>query len=113
MCQPRVREMPPEHRHTGDETFGGSQELLGLEPLVPPGCPIHPGLLWAHSKCWQGGGEPKTTGLWLAFAWEQVLGWCLPSPQIFISWTCGAGLGGEELELEKSCLGVSVWAAEP
>lgn len=113
MCQPRVREMPPEHRHTGDETFGGSQELLGLEPLVPPGCPIHPGLLWAHSKCWQGGGEPKTTGLWLAFAWEQVLGWCLPSPQIFISWTCGAGLGGEELELEKSCLGLSVWAAEP
>ncbi|XP_054657015.1 uncharacterized protein LOC129195201 [Grus americana] len=104
MCQLRVRKMPPECTSTRDKTFGGSWELLELEPLVPPGRPVHPWLLWTHSECWRGGGELKSTGLWLAFAWEQVLGWCLPSPQIFISGTRGAGLGGEELELEKGCL---------
>lgn len=92
MCQPRVREMPPERMSAGDEPFGGSWELLRLEPLVPPGRPVHPGLLWAHRECWRGGGEPKSTGLLLAFAWEQVPGWCLPGPQIFISWTRGVGL---------------------
>lgn len=101
MCQLHVRKMPPECTSTRDKTFGGSWELLELEPLVPPGRPVHPWLLWTHSECWRGGGELKSTGLWLAFAWEQVLGWCLPSPQIFISGTRGAGLGGEELELEK------------
>lgn len=112
MCQPRVCEMSPECVSAGDETLGGSWGLPGLEPLVPPGCPVHPELLWARSEYWWGGREPKSTGLWPAFAWEQVLGWCLPGPQISLSWTRGTGLGGEEPALEKGCLGVSLWAAE-
>lgn len=42
-----------------------------------PGRPVHPGLPRAGGEHWRGGGEPKSTGLWLVFARERVLGWCL------------------------------------
>lgn len=83
---------------------------------------------WSHSSPWAIPFIPGCSGHVASAGREEVsrkaavCGWHLHGSrcwggacpaQIFISWTRGAGLGGEALELEKGCLGVSLWAAEP